>query len=133
VPPVRPALYLYTAPPKTTLKDLDSTLYAQQFIPAVHIHVGVDSKKAQGLAADFQGPFLLPEVAARMQDGPPQEQGMAAGVVTETAAGRAEGGSSSREQGLDVAAAVRAAASGQQAQERPGGGKVPKWLKMGPK
>ena len=126
---VRPALYLYTAPPKAVLKDLDSSLYAQQLIPAVHIHVGIDPKKAQGLPVDFQGPFLLPEVMARMQDEPPAEG--------EAKAGGDEREGGSREQGtadVDVAAVLRAAASGQQGQQRPtaaaGGGKVPKWLKM---
>jgi hypothetical protein len=43
-------LYLYTTPPKTLLKDAAANLYCLQLVPAAHIHVGFDEKKAQGVA-----------------------------------------------------------------------------------
>lgn len=47
-PQLGPALYLYTTPPKTVLKDAAATLYSLQLVPAAHLYVGVDEKKAQG-------------------------------------------------------------------------------------
>jgi hypothetical protein len=45
-PEFAPALYLYTTPPKTLLKDAAASLYSLQLVPAAHIHVGLDEKKA---------------------------------------------------------------------------------------
>eukprot|EP00882_Tetradesmus_deserticola_P028358 GHRQ01031589.1.p1 GENE.GHRQ01031589.1~~GHRQ01031589.1.p1 ORF type:complete len:403 (+),score=161.86 GHRQ01031589.1:119-1210(+) len=47
-PELAAALYLYTTPPKTLLKDAAATLYSLQLVPAAHIHVGLDESKAQG-------------------------------------------------------------------------------------
>jgi tether containing UBX domain for GLUT4 len=46
-----PALYLYTTPPKTVLKDLTATLYQLKLVPAAHLYVGCDVKKLKGPAA----------------------------------------------------------------------------------
>ena len=44
-PALRPALYLFTTPPRTLLKDDSLTLYKAQLVPAAHIHVGLDETK----------------------------------------------------------------------------------------
>jgi hypothetical protein len=49
-PELAPGLYLYTTPPKTLLKDAAASLYSLQLVPAAHIHVGFDEKKAKAAA-----------------------------------------------------------------------------------
>lgn len=46
-PELAPGLYLYTTPPKTLLKDAAASLYSLQLVPAAHIHVGLDERRAQ--------------------------------------------------------------------------------------
>lgn len=48
---VAPALYLYTTPPKTVLKDLTATLYQLQLVPAAHLYVGCEPEKLKAQAA----------------------------------------------------------------------------------
>lgn len=50
VPELSSSLYLYTAPPKQVLTDLDSSLYAARLVPAAHIYMGLDVKKGRGWA-----------------------------------------------------------------------------------
>ena len=48
---VGPALYVYTTPPKTVLKDGSATLFQLKLVPAAHLYVGCDAKKLKGEAA----------------------------------------------------------------------------------
>jgi hypothetical protein len=48
---VGPALYVYTTPPKTVLKDGSATLFQLKLVPAAHLYVGCDAKKLKGQAA----------------------------------------------------------------------------------
>jgi hypothetical protein len=49
--PVAPALYLYTTPPKTVLKDPTATLYQLKLVPAAHLYVGCEHKRLKAPAA----------------------------------------------------------------------------------
>jgi hypothetical protein len=46
-----PALYLYTTPPKTVLKDMTATLYQLGLVPAAHLYVGCEPKKLKASVA----------------------------------------------------------------------------------
>lgn len=48
---VAPALYLYTTPPKTVLKDPTATLYQLKLVPAAHLYVGCEHKRLKAPAA----------------------------------------------------------------------------------
>lgn len=128
------ALYLYTTPPKTVLKDSAATLYSLKLVPAAHIHVGVDEKKAAAAASGGPSSYLRPEVQALMQDHVPEQQQQQQEVL---------GMADSSRGGSDAAAvaeaqrAMRAAAAASRAEARggdaQGGSKVPIWLKVGKK
>lgn len=52
-PDLAKALYLFTTPPKTVLKDSAATLHKLQLVPAAHIFVGVDERKLQGKTGEL--------------------------------------------------------------------------------
>lgn len=138
LPSVAPALYLYTTPPKTLLKDAAATLYQLQLVPAAHIHVGCDSGKLQQPHA---GPFLRPEVMALVQATLPAEllggQQQQQEDEATAAAGSSNGGGATAAdaQRLMAAAAAASRSEGPRAggsSGASGGAKVvPKWMKLG--
>lgn len=48
---VAPALYLYSTPPKTVLKDPTATLYQLKLVPAAHLYVGCEHERLKAPAA----------------------------------------------------------------------------------
>jgi tether containing UBX domain for GLUT4 len=157
-PDVAAAMYLYTTPPKTVLKDMSATLYQLQLIPAAHIYIGCDDKKlvgkkvssssssTDGNCASQQGvsgsgsisgaaSWLRPEVLALMQDSVPQLAPIAAAGAGGSSSGEPQTVAAAMEaqRALRLAAAAgRQAAGGSSAAGGSGAaGKVPKWMKIG--
>lgn len=152
LPQLAPALYLYTTPPKTVLKDMTATLYQLKLVPAAHLYVGFDEKKVKAsagvaaatVAAGTAGSYLKTEVMALMQDSLPDAaaaQQLGAGDDAAAAAAAVVGGGGSNEasvadaQRVLAAAAAASRAEGASSSRAPGAGgaKVPKWMKMGGK
>lgn len=145
------ALYLYTTPPKTVLKDPTATLYGLKLVPAAHIYIGIDDKKvalgAAGGATALAGGgdarpdtggfigvntssiYLRPEVQALMQDHVPEQIQQQQNEVEANGDGALAVADAQRAMRV-AAAASRAEARGGDAA---GGNKVPKWLKVGKK
>jgi len=138
--PVGPALYLYTTPPKTVLKDPTASLYQLKLVPAAHLYVGCEVKRlkpaaqAAVAAGVYPGPFLRPEVLALLQDSLPEQQQEEQKPQLQAAeSGRsAEASAADAQRAMALAAAVSRAENGSsRGQAAAGdGAKVPKWLKM---
>lgn len=152
LPQLAPALYLYTTPPKTVLKDATATLYQLKLVPAAHLYVGCDAgrlkQQRQQTAAPAggpgtAGPYLRPEVMALMQDvlppellpqQPQQEQGASSGAAA-GGGGSSEAAAAAQAQRVMAAAAAASRADGSSRAAGGEGGekKLPKWLQMGKK
>lgn len=128
-PELAPGLYLYTTPPKTLLKDAAASLYSLQLVPAAHIHVGLDEKRAQA-ATPTGGGWLRPEVQALMQEAVPEQQQAAdAQQEEESAAGSSNNAAEAAAAAQRAARLAAAAARQSSGSAAAGGGKVPKWFK----
>ncbi|KAF6257927.1 hypothetical protein COO60DRAFT_1701571 [Scenedesmus sp. NREL 46B-D3] len=128
-PELAAALYLYTTPPKTLLKDAAATLYSLQLVPAAHIHVGLDERRAQAGTATG-GSWLRSEVLALTQDTVPEQQQAAEPEQQQDAAGSSSSSTAEAAAAAQRAARLTAAASRQHAGgAAAGGGKMPKWFK----
>jgi len=130
LPEAAKTFYLFTTPPKMELKDMSSSFYAADLVPAARVHVGFRGAVVGG-GGDKErvSSCLRPEVVALM--GPPPSRAEAlgvegkknAGVVAEDAAGPS---GSSRAAG--AAAVSGGAAQGEPKRAKPGG--VPSWMKL---
>mmetsp|Transcript_31215 Transcript_31215/g.79590 ORF Transcript_31215/g.79590 Transcript_31215/m.79590 type:complete len:507 (-) Transcript_31215:328-1848(-) len=137
------ATHLFTTPPKTVLKaaDLALSFYTARMVPAAHVHMGVDDKKAPNAAAD-PASILRPEVAACLiTDLQPEHLPALPGVH---APGPSGAGGSAQQAAAAAAGAQGSGAGGSGAHQRPqemrvptrdiganaSGAKVPKWLKL---
>ncbi|KAI8467936.1 MAG: hypothetical protein J3K34DRAFT_23578 [Monoraphidium minutum] len=123
------SLYLYTAPPKTVLKegDMGSSLYDLKLVPAAHVHVGAGPGKLPPGGGGGAWEWLRPEVAALMGDDVPDP--LAGRAAAGGCGGGADDAAAARERERAVAEARRAASSAGAGAGEEGGKKLPKWLK----
>ncbi|GIL57842.1 hypothetical protein Vafri_13075 [Volvox africanus] len=138
-PSLGPAVYLYTTPPRQVLHpDQDHhSLYQAGLVPAAHVHVGLDEKKAAAAGHTMGASVLRPEMAARVRSciGPELAAFHGSRPAQAPAEERKRQGTQKEDPGNHVGAGVAVAggAAGSGATTAGGGAKVPKWLKLGTK
>jgi tether containing UBX domain for GLUT4 len=130
-------LYLYTAPPKTVIKDLSVTLYQAGLVPAANLHVGSSAPSAQRQPAP---PSLRSEARALMSEGVPpvrlQRPRRADDDDDEDNGARRAGKGKAplpagRGGAMGLLSAMGGGGGGGAARGGGGGGGAPAWLKMG--
>ncbi|GLI63244.1 hypothetical protein VaNZ11_006139 [Volvox africanus] len=139
-PSLAPAVYLYTTPPRQVLyPDQDHhSLYQAGLVPAAHVHVGLDAKKAAAAGHTAGASVLRPEMAARVRSriGPELAAFHASRPAQAPAEERKQQGTQ-KEDPVGARAAVAGGAAGRGATtaggSNGGGAKVPKWLQLGTK
>lgn len=63
--PTKVKYHLFVTPPKTVLKDFDSTLWSQGLVPAALLHVGIDSGESDSTL------LLSDDALSMLEDTPP--------------------------------------------------------------
>jgi hypothetical protein len=118
--------YLYTAPPKTVLKDDDKMIYSLGLYPAARVHVGLGGTELSSSSSLLS--LLRSEAQALV--GPPPSKADA--MHRHKAVGREKddnGGDSKGKEAANNNNNVTTSGSGRPTQA--GGKPVPKWLKLG--
>jgi len=114
--------YLYTAPPKTVLKDDDKMIYSLGLYPAARVHVGLGGTELSSLSSSSS--LLRSEAQALV--GPPPSKADAMHRHKEK---EDTGGDSKGKEAANNDNNVTTSGSGRPTQA--GGKPVPKWLKLG--
>ncbi|GIL78377.1 hypothetical protein Vretimale_7727 [Volvox reticuliferus] len=141
-PSLAPAVYMYTTPPRQVLQpDQDHhSLYHVGLVPAAHVHVGLDEKKAAAAGHTAGASVLRPEMAPRIRSHIGPELAAFHGSLPAQASGEERKRQGRHKEDPGAAAGVRAGLAGGAASSGAttagsggGGAKVPKWLKLGSK